>query len=66
MILFYVWTDTQIINAVNAKCNFYQKDEVDILILHLSRISDEYISIIQNPMILNYKKKYKGNRRVIN
>lgn len=53
MILFYVWTDTQIINAVNAKCNFYQNEEVDILVLHLSRISDEYISIIQNHGIFN-------------
>ena len=48
MILFYAWTDTQLINAVNVKVNFYSQPQADLLILNLSRISKELVDVIKN------------------
>lgn len=40
-ILFYAWTDTQIINAVNTRANIFHGVNADLLIFNLKRISKE-------------------------
>ena len=70
MVLFYVWTDIQLINAVNTRCNFYKQEESDLLVLHLSRISDKYIdkirdaNVFHNVYILKLPSWYLERKRV--
>lgn len=51
MILFYAWTDTQIINVVNLKCNRFQKQEADLLVYKLGRVSSTLIAEIEKKKI---------------
>ena len=44
MILFYAWTDTQIINLVNIKLTVYRNDRADLLVYGLSRVSEELLN----------------------
>jgi len=48
MILFYAWTDTQIINAINVKLNVYPKRQADLLIFRLSRVSEDLLTVLKN------------------
>lgn len=47
MILFYAWTDTQIINVVNLKSNVFQKQDADLLVYRLERVSERLIDEIK-------------------
>lgn len=47
MILFYAWTDTQIITLVNIKLNTYSNEKADLLIYKLSRVSEELIIAVK-------------------
>ena len=48
MILFYAWTDIQLMNCVNTKCNIYAETEADLLVFGLSRVSGDLVEIITN------------------
>lgn len=69
MILFYAWTDTQIINAINVRVNVYSESQADLLIYRLSRISEEFIkalnnnTIFDNVYILEMPEFYMERRR---
>lgn len=70
MILFYAWTDTQLINTVNVKENYYSQQQADLLVLNLSRISKELIEVIREKRIfrevyiLNLPDGYMEGKRV--
>lgn len=53
MLLFYVWTDVQLINTVNIKCNFFQAEAADLLIWKLERVSDKLIESIKEENIFD-------------
>lgn len=43
MIVFYAWTNLQIVNYVNLKTNYYKHSEVYLIVFMLERISDELL-----------------------
>lgn len=69
MILFYAWTDTQIINAVNVKENRYKGKSADLIIYKLKRISEDVIyslkgsNVFENVYILYPPKNYLERKR---
>lgn len=69
MVLFYAWTDTQLINYVNVKCNFYKDVDADLLIFRLSRISTSLVEeirkeqIFSNIIFLDMPKSYLERKR---
>lgn len=53
MVLFYVWTDMQIINTINVRYNFFAEEKADLLIFHLTRLSDDFIQIIKQQKVFD-------------
>lgn len=53
MVLFYVWTDIQIINTINVRYNFFAEEKADLLIFHLTRLSDEFIQLIKQKKVFD-------------
>lgn len=59
MIIFYVWTDTQLINAVNIKTNITTLDEADCFILSKNLSSELLENVISSGI---FKKVYVSGR----
>lgn len=51
MVLFYGWTNTQLINLVNVKVNYFNKVKADLIILKIDRISENLVKIIESNKI---------------
>lgn len=51
MILFFAWTDIQVINCVNTKCNFYAMESADLLVYKRNRISEKLLQIVREKRI---------------
>ena len=46
MILFFVWTDVQLINCVNVKCNYYSEENAELIVYKRGRISESLLEIV--------------------
>lgn len=51
MVLFYAWTDIQLINELNVKLNYFKDEKADLLIFHLNRLNNDYIQAIKKEQI---------------
>lgn len=54
IVLFYAWTDTQIVNAVYMKLSVYRETTAELLIYGLSRVSEELILKIKKENIFSF------------
>ena len=53
MILFFAWTDIQLINCVNTKCNYYKTESADLLLYNCVRVSERLVEIIRRKKIFS-------------
>lgn len=53
MILFFVWTDVQLINCVNVKCNYYREENAEIIVYLRGRISDSLLEIVRRSEVFS-------------
>lgn len=51
MVIFYAWTDTQLLNCVNVKSNFYDNEKAILIVWKLKRVSDFIIDTIREKNI---------------
>lgn len=69
MIVFYAWTNLQIINYINLKTNYYPESEACLITLKLERISDDLLSEVKTSNIflkvieLQKPKQYLERKR---
>ncbi len=54
MVLFFAWTDIQLINCINTKCNYYSCDIADLVIDKRERISEELLSLAERNKIFDH------------
>ena len=53
MLLFFVWTDTQLINCLNTKLHFYKDEDADLIIYKRERISDRLVKLVKEKGIFS-------------
>ncbi len=53
MLLFFVWTDTQLINCINTKLHFYRDEAADLIIYKRERISERLVKIVREKEIFS-------------
>ena len=53
MVLFFAWTDMQLINCINTKCHFFQEENADILVYNQGRISEQLLQVIHKKNIFS-------------
>ncbi len=67
MVLFFIWTDTQLINCINTKCNYLREESADLVVYKRGRISEDLLEIVcgeqvfSNIYVIELPDFYKEN-----
>lgn len=53
MILFFVWTDIQLVNCINVKCNYYKNENAELIAYKRGRISERLLEIVREKRVFS-------------